>query len=65
MQPFFAAIVGVIIFSEIPSVLVVVGGIIVIAGIYDYTKGTSPVSTAPQGNGTEAAENDVSDTDTD
>ncbi|HPU17273.1 MAG TPA: DMT family transporter [Bacillota bacterium] len=65
MQPFFAAIVGIVAFREIPSALVVVGGVIVIAGIYDYTKGTSPVSTAPQGNGIKVAENEVSDTDTD
>jgi len=38
LEPVFASILGLILFREIPGVLVIIGGLIVISGIYIYTR---------------------------
>lgn len=38
LEPVFASILGLLIFAETPSVMVVVGGVVVILGVYYYSK---------------------------
>ncbi|MBQ1367046.1 MAG: DMT family transporter, partial [Firmicutes bacterium] len=38
LEPVFASILGLILFREVPGVLVIIGGLIVISGIYIYTR---------------------------
>lgn len=38
LEPVFASILAVLIYSEIPSILQIIGGIIVIGGVYIYSK---------------------------
>lgn len=42
LEPVFGALLGFLIFSEIPAVLIIVGSIIVLAGVYIFSANTEP-----------------------
>lgn len=46
LEPVFASVLGLIIFAEIPSLLVVLGGVIVMVGIYYYSRNSELPSKA-------------------
>ncbi|MBQ9910919.1 MAG: DMT family transporter [Lachnospiraceae bacterium] len=48
LEPVFASILGILLFREIPKLSVVIGGLIVIAGLYVYTRFSSG---SPAGSG--------------
>ena len=43
LEPVFASVLGLMIFTEIPSLFVVIGGVIVISGVYYYSRNSESV----------------------